>query len=296
MAAFAEALPRFYRHLQAERQRSAHTLAGYRRQLESQAAFFKEQGVNQLGELSENHIRQWLAAESRRGQSPRSLAQGLSALRSCYQYFVHLGELGDNPASRVKPPKQPKRLPKALDLDETERLFNDTSQDPLLIRDKAMLELMYSCGLRLAELVAVDVDHIHNGEVRVTGKGSKERIVPVGGKALEAIAQWRQQRGQFSKGGEKALFISSRGSRVSVRTVQQRFGQYAKKAGLDSHLNPHRLRHSFASHLLSSSGDLRAVQELLGHSQLATTQIYTHLDMDRLAQVYDAAHPRARRK
>ncbi|WP_115720446.1 tyrosine recombinase XerC [Gallaecimonas mangrovi] len=296
MVAFAEAQRRFYRHLEAERQRSAHTVDGYRRQLENQATFFERQGANSLEQLTESLIRQWLAFETRRGQSPRSLAQGLSALRSLFNYLVHLGELTDNPASRVKPPKQPKRLPKALDLDETERLFSDSSQEPLLIRDKAMLELMYSCGLRLSELVGVDVDDIHGGEVRVTGKGSKERIVPVGSKAISAIDAWRKVRGQFSRGGERALFISSRGSRVSVRTVQQRFGQYAKKAGLDSHLNPHKLRHSFATHVLSSSGDLRAVQELLGHSQLATTQVYTHLDMERLAEVYDAAHPRAKRK
>ncbi|EKE75890.1 tyrosine recombinase XerC [Gallaecimonas xiamenensis] len=296
MASFAEALPAFLRHLHAERQRSEQTLAAYRRQLQAQADFFADLGIHRLDALDEGHIRQWLASETRRGQSPKSMAQGLSALRSFYDYGLHLGLVADNPASRVKTPRQPKRLPKALDLDETGRLFANGSQDPLLVRDRAMLELMYSCGLRLSELVGVDVDHINDGEVRVTGKGNKERIVPVGSKALEAIGKWRQLRGQFSQGGERALFLSRQGKRISARSVQQRFGQYAKRSGLDSHLNPHKLRHSFATHLLSSSGDLRAVQELLGHSQLATTQIYTHLDMEHLAKVYDAAHPRARRK
>ncbi|WKE65574.1 tyrosine recombinase XerC [Gallaecimonas kandeliae] len=296
MPSFAEALPRYYRHLASERQRSPHTLAGYRRQLDAQAAFFQDRGQSRLEQVKEGEIRQWLAAETRRGQSPRSLAQGLSALRGLYQYLLHLGLLSDNPAARVKPPKQPKRLPKALDLDETGKLFAADSKDPLLLRDKAMLELLYGCGLRLSELVGVDCGQIRGGELMVTGKGGKDRIVPVGRAALAAVERWLKVRGQFAKGGERALFISNRGARVSVRTVQQRLGQYAQKAGLDSHLHPHKLRHSFATHLLSASGDLRAVQELLGHSQLATTQIYTHLDMDRLAKVYDAAHPRARRK
>ena len=293
---FEQALSRFLRHLRSERQRSAHTLSSYQRQLQQQFDFFTSEGLSQIDEVSPNHIRQWLAAQTRRGQSPKSLAQGLSALRSFYQFAVHNQWLSDNPASRVKPPKQPKRLPKTLDLDETQTLLDSQSREPLLLRDKAMLELTYSCGLRVSELVSVNVADSQGDELRVTGKGGKTRLIPIGSKAKEAIGQWLRVRGQFSRGAEPALFLSQRGSRLSQRAVQQRFARYGQRAGLDSHLHPHKLRHSFASHLLSASGDLRAVQELLGHSQLATTQIYTHLDMQRLATVYDAAHPRARRK
>ncbi|WP_341502429.1 tyrosine recombinase XerC [Gallaecimonas sp. GXIMD4217] len=298
MAALTDDIHACLRQLAAERQLAGTTLASYRRQLDGLCRCLAEQGVDDFRDLREGHLRHWLARETERGQSPRSLAQGLAALRSCLTLLVHRGKLNDNVAKRVKAPKTPKRLPKALDADEVQQLLDARPKDLLLERDRAMMELMYSSGLRLAELASVELHDLDlaGGEIRVTGKGSKTRILPVGRVALAAVRTWLKIRPEFAGPGERALFVSQRGGRLSHRAIQSRFSQYARKAGLDSHLHPHKLRHSFATHMLEASGDLRAVQELLGHSQLATTQIYTHLDMNHLAQVYDSAHPRARRK
>ncbi len=286
------------RRLAVERQLADTTLSSYQRQLGRLCQCLEALGVTSPAQIQEAHLRNWLARETERGQSPRSLAQGLAALRSCLTLLVHDGLLKDNVAQRVKAPKADKRLPKALDADEMHQLLEVRSKDPLRERDRAMMELMYSCGLRLAELASVDIPDLDldGGELRITGKGSKTRILPVGQAAIKAVRAWLRLRPEYAAPGEPALFVSQRGGRLSHRAIQSRFSQYARKAGLDSHLHPHKLRHSFATHMLEASSDLRAVQELLGHSQLATTQIYTHLDMGHLAQVYDSAHPRAKRK
>ena len=225
----------------------------------------------------------------------------LSAWRG---YFGWLGQrncVAANPCDGVRPPKSPRRLPKALSVDQASALLApDGDDDPVLaLRDSAIFELFYSSGLRLAELAALDVDVLEGvmveGEVRVLGKRSKARIVPVGAKAREALAAWRAVREQLAATGERALFVSRRGSRLGHRSIQLRLGRQALLAGMPRHVHPHMLRHSFASHVLQSSGDLRAVQEMLGHASIASTQVYTHLDFQHLAKVYDMAHPRAKR-
>jgi integrase/recombinase XerC len=239
-----------------------------------------------------------------RGTGGRSLARALSALRSFLKFLIREGRLQKNVAQGVQAPKAPRKLPEPLDVDEMTRLLSPTASstkptdDPLMIRDTAMLELMYSAGLRLAEMVSLNVGEIDlaDGSVSVTGKGGKTRVVPVGRYAREALVNWQRLRAGLANDGEPALFVSQRGGRLTPRAVQQRFRQRGIQQGIESRVHPHKLRHAFASHLLESSGDLRAVQELLGHADIATTQIYTHLDFQRLAEVYDKAHPRARKK
>jgi integrase/recombinase XerC len=210
--------------------------------------------------------------------------------------MIRQGVLASNPAQDIRAPKTPRKLPHSLDVDRIQSLLDAKTDNWLSQRDVAMMELMYSCGLRLAELVGLDLDHVdlRTNEARVLGKGDKTRIVPIGGKACEAVLAWLPVRAQHCAAGEQAVFISRRGTRLGPRSVQQRFARWARQRGLDSRLHPHVLRHSFATHILESSGDLRAVQELLGHANLSTTQVYTHLDFQHLAQVYDQAHPRAR--
>ncbi|MBI0487717.1 tyrosine recombinase XerC, partial [Dickeya dianthicola] len=224
------------------------------------------------------------------------LAQRLSALRSFLDWLVGRGELKANPARGVPAPKAGRHLPKNMDVDEVSRLLDIDLSDPLAVRDRAMLEVMYGAGLRLAELVGLDCGHVDldSGEVWVMGKGSKERKLPIGATAVTWLRHWLAIRDIYAPEGD-AVFISSLGKRISMRNVQKRFAEWGVKQGVNSHVNPHKLRHSFATHMLESSGDLRAVQELLGHANLSTTQIYTHLDFQHLASVYDAAHPRARR-
>jgi integrase/recombinase XerC len=220
----------------------------------------------------------------------------MSALRSFLDWQVHQGMLSANPAKGISTPRNARHLPKNMDVDEVNQLLEIDLNDPLAVRDRAMLETMYGGGLRLSELVNMDCRHmdLEAGEVRVLGKGSKERRVPIGGTAVTWIQHWLSLRDSFAP-QDDAVFVSSRGSRISTRNVQKRFAEWGIKQGVASHIHPHKLRHSFATHLLESSGDLRAVQELLGHANLATTQIYTHLDFQHLATVYDAAHPRAKR-
>ncbi|VDY46132.1 integrase/recombinase [Salmonella enterica subsp. arizonae] len=221
---------------------------------------------------------------------------GLSALRSFFDWLVSQGELKANPAKGVSAPKAPRHLPKNIDVDDVNRLLDIDLNDPLAVRDRAMLEVMYGAGLRLSELVGLDIKHLDldTGEVWVMGKGSKERRLPIGRNAVTWIEHWLDLRGLFAS-DEEALFLSKLGKRISARNVQKRFAEWGIKQGLNSHVHPHKLRHSFAAHMLESSGDLRGVQELLGHANLSTTQIYTHLDFQHLASVYDAAHPRAKR-
>jgi integrase/recombinase XerC len=294
----------FLFHLKTERRFSPHTLSNYRRDLLGVVTFCDSADVSDWPALDAKHVRGFLAARHRQGTGGRSLARALSALRSFLKFLIREGRLQKNVAQGVQAPKAPRKLPEPLDVDEMTRLLSPTASstkptdDPLMIRDTAMLELMYSAGLRLAEMVSLNVGEIDlaDGSVSVTGKGGKTRVVPVGRYAREALVNWQRLRAGLANDGEPALFVSQRGGRLTPRAVQQRFRQRGIQQGIESRVHPHKLRHAFASHLLESSGDLRAVQELLGHADIATTQIYTHLDFQRLAEVYDKAHPRARKQ
>lgn len=288
----------FLNHLDTERRLSPHTISNYRRDLQSVIDYCNSVGVFDWHALDAQHVRSWVARRHRQGLGGRSLARALSALRSYLQFLVRENHLKNNVAKGIRAPKAPRKLPEPLDADEMGQLLKVKDDDPLAVRDMAMLELMYSSGLRLAELVSLnlgDVD-LNDGSVPVTGKGGKSRIVPVGRHAMSALTRWLKQRSILAKEDELALFVSKQGKRITPRAVQQRFRLWGIKQGLDSRVHPHKLRHAFASHLLESSGDLRAVQELLGHADISTTQIYTHLDFQHLAEVYDKAHPRARKK
>lgn len=300
-AAEADAqLAAFFGHLRDERRVSPQTLASYRRDLRRIAAWCREQGLADWRALDDDGIRRYLADRHRRGIGGRTLARELSALRTLFEYLIRERVLGHNPARGVRAPKAPRRLPATFDADGLGALLDagDGDGDALTLRDTAMAELLYSSGLRLAELIAVEVRDIDPAEamLTVTGKGAKTRRVPIGSRALSAIGAWLAVRPQLARAHETALFVSARGRRIHPRTVQQRLRRWALERGAARNLHPHLLRHSFASHLLESSGDLRAVQELLGHADIATTQVYTHLDFQHLAQVYDQAHPRARKR
>ncbi|MCC6208342.1 MAG: tyrosine recombinase XerC [Gammaproteobacteria bacterium] len=288
----------FLESLRVERRLSPHTLSAYRRDLASLDAFCAAEAIAHWNQLTAHHIRALVAAQHRRGLDGRSLQRLLSALRSFFEYLIGQQELGHNPAAGIRAPKSPRRLPDTLDVDQMIRLLELPADGPLAIRDRAIMELFYSSGLRLSELVNLDITDLdlNDGTVRVTGKGNKTRIVPVGRHAREALKTWIDQRMAIPGPDEQALFIGLAGRRMTPRAIQARIKLWARRQGLDINLHPHMLRHSFASHLLESSGDLRAVQELLGHADISTTQIYTHLDFQHLAQVYDAAHPRAKRR
>lgn len=290
-------LAEFKRHLGDERRLSPHTLSNYSRDLDSVVRFCDGAGIGRWSELSASRVRAYVAQSHRRGLGGRSIQRNLSSLRSFCRFLIKRGELSSNPAQDIRAPKTPRRLPHSLDVDRVQMLLDGDADDWLSQRDLAMMELMYSSGLRLAELVGLDLQHVDldSREARVLGKGNKTRIVPVGNQAAEMLGAWLSVRANHSADCESALFITRKGSRISPRSVQQRLQRWALKQGLNSRLHPHALRHSCATHVLESSGDLRAVQELLGHANLATTQVYTHLDFQRLAQVYDQAHPRARK-
>lgn len=291
----------FLRHLEIERRLSPHTLANYRRDLQDAQAHLDTHGIETWRAVDAHVLRGFVAARHRAGLNGRSIQRRLSALRAFYRYLVREGVVGANPATGIRPPKSPRRLPKTLDVDQVSRLLSvpaDEAEPELAQRDHALMELLYSSGLRLAELVRLDLHDLDLADrsVRVTGKGNKTRIVPVGEPARAALGAWLQRRGEFAARDEQALFVGRRGRRLSARAVQQRLRRWGIKQGLDRPLHPHMLRHSCASHVLESSGDLRAVQELLGHADISTTQIYTHLDFQHLAKVYDQAHPRAKKR
>ncbi len=287
----------FLRHLALERRLSPRTVEAYGRDLKDMAAWLDQQqlGWRQLGQAQ---VRAWAAQRHRQGLSAKSLQRRLAALRAFYRYLKREGQVDGNPATGVRAPKVERKLPATLDVDQMTQLLELPGGDPLALRDQAMMELLYSSGLRLAELVSLDLADLdlQDAMLEVTGKGGKTRRLPVGSKALEAIRRWLRARPSLAAADEQALFVSRRGRRLSPRSVQSRLAKRALEQGSPRHVHPHLLRHSFASHLLESSGDLRAVQELLGHANISTTQIYTHLDFQHLAQVYDQAHPRARRK
>ncbi|MBW3141407.1 tyrosine recombinase XerC [Ferrimonas balearica] len=293
------ALQAFRGYLENERQYSAYTVRNYLKELERALPLLQAQGLTDWQGLRTQHCQALLAKLHRQGLSPRSLSLTLSALRQLIKFLLREGTLTHDPMVGVQAPKQGRPLPKNLDVDQVNRLLELNDDDPLVIRDRAMMELFYSSGLRLAELVALDCPQLSltDREVRVMGKGGKERILPVGNKASEWLAKYLALRPALLKGKEcAALFLSNRGSRISRRSVQARLTEWGQSQALDSKVHPHKLRHSFATHLLESSKDLRAVQELLGHANLSTTQIYTHLDFQHLASVYDTAHPRAKKK
>ena len=283
---------RYLNHLVVERRASAHTVAAYRRDLARFAAY---SGPLRSKDVGARQVREFAGRLHAQGLSPRSIARHLSSLRGFFDDLIRRGELGANPASGVRAPKHTERLPKTMDADQTAQLFSDRVESRIELRDRAMLELLYGSGLRLAELVDIDIRDLDlaNGFVTVTGKGSKTRVVPIGKAALDAVRAWLAKRPEAI--GRDPLFTSRGRTRMSPRNVQLRLKKVAVRTTGSDGLHPHLLRHSFASHLLESSGDLRAVQELLGHADIATTQVYTHLDFQHLAKVYDAAHPRARR-
>ncbi|HGJ5874432.1 MAG TPA: tyrosine recombinase XerC [Arsenophonus apicola] len=288
----------FLRYLHVERQLSPVTIINYQRQLAVLVDMALDMNINDWTQLEISHVRMMVAKSRRQGLQAASLALRLSSLRSFLDWLVGQGIITANPAKTVKTPKNKRHLPKNIDVDEVNQLLNIDLADPLSVRDRTMLEVMYGAGLRLSELVNLNCQHLdlQSGEVRVMGKGSKERKVPLGRIAVEWLVRWLEMRQQYVK-QDDAVFISiQRGKRISARNVQKRFALWGIRQGVRSHIHPHKLRHSFATHILESSGDLRAVQELLGHANLSTTQVYTHLDFQHLAKVYDVAHPRAKRE
>ncbi|AOM41604.1 tyrosine recombinase XerC [Xenorhabdus hominickii] len=287
----------FLHYLRVERRLSPLTITNYRRHLAVLAEMSLKIGIQQWQVLEPTHVRMFASRSRRAGLQSASLALRLSSLRSFLDWMVTQGKLEANPAKSVSAPRKKRLLPKNMDVDEVNQLLNINLNDPLSVRDRTMLEVMYGAGLRLSELVGLDCRHLNleSGEVWVQGKGSKERKVPFGRVAQEWLQRWLEMRELFEP-EDNALFISTKsGKRISARNVQKRFEQWGIKQGVNSHINPHKLRHSFATHILESSGDLRAVQELLGHANLSTTQVYTHLDFQHLTKVYDVAHPRAKR-
>jgi integrase/recombinase XerC len=298
-------MTRFLSHLDFERRLSGHTVSAYRHDLQTLMSFCERRDVKRWGALNNFLVRAFAAGEHAAGIAPRSIQRRLSAARTFYEYLMREGAVKNNPALDVRAPKTKKRLPATLDADQMGRLLDFRVDDTLSARDKAMMELFYSSGLRLSELVGLDVSAVdlQDRTVRVLGKGHKTRIVPIGRHAIAALKEWLTQRAELTKKNpgavspyEGPIFVGKTGRPLSVRAVQLRVGTWARRQGLTMHVHPHMFRHSFATHLLESSGDLRGVQELLGHADISTTQVYTHLDFQHLASVYDAAHPRARRR
>ncbi|MGB4924758.1 MAG: tyrosine recombinase XerC [Candidatus Nitrotoga sp.] len=290
------ALHGFLDHLRNERRYSPLTAENYSRDI---CRLFKLAGVTSLNELKNHQIRRFVAQLHGSGLGGKSLARMLSAWRTFYSYLIRDHKFKDNPCIGLRAPKSARNLPHALSPDEAVRMVElPTAGDILAVRDKAMFELFYSSGLRLAELVNLDPGALDfaDAAVRVIGKGAKTRIVPLGSYAISALQTWLALRGQLAKQDETALFVNRNGSRIGSRAVQLRMSEWGIKQGITSGIHPHLLRHSFASHVLQSSGDLRAVQEMLGHTSISTTQVYTHLDFQYLSKIYDAAHPRAKKK
>ena len=288
----------FLHHLETEKRFSTNTVSSYRRDLESLEKYCLDQKITAWRNLKTHHLRAYTAKIFSRGLGPRSIQRRLSGIRSFMNYLLREGLIKSNPASGVKTPKAPKRLPNVLDVDQINQLLNIRETSPISLRDKAILELLYSSGLRLTELVNLNpIDlNLKDKSLMVMGKGGKARLVPIGQKAIEALNQWLDVRDQLAKTDEEALFIGTRGVRLGQRAVQARITHWGKKNGIQQGIYPHLLRHSFATHLLDASGDLRAVQELLGHKDISSTQIYTHLDFQHLSETYDKAHPRSGKK
>jgi integrase/recombinase XerC len=289
----------FLSELKFEKRVSPHTLSNYRRDIEQLARFCRDKAILHWRDVQQSHIRSHVAQRHRQGIGSKSLQRELSAIRSFYRFQLKKRLLDNNPAQHVQAPKQARKLPKTLDVDQMFGLLDAGAGSILELRDLAMFELFYSSGLRLGELAALnlgDLDLPDRALVVREGKGGKSRVLPVGSQAVKAIGQWLPHRQTIALKGLPALFVSARGARLSPRSIQLRLVRWCRQKGITAHVHPHMLRHSFASHLLESSQDLRAVQELLGHSSISTTQIYTHLDFQHLAEIYDKAHPRAKIK
>jgi integrase/recombinase XerC len=293
-----EQAQQFLDYLHQERGLSPRTIRAYRRDLDQLLTELSQKAITDANEVNEHHVRSLVARLHRQGQGARSLQRLLAAVRSFYRWLVKEGMARSNPALPVRAPRQGRRLPATLDADAVTRLLEFTADTAVAKRDKAMMELFYSSGLRLSELAALTWSRLDpdSGMLTVTGKGNKTRMVPFGRIAAEALNEWRKVRLELTRPEEPAIFVSRRGTPLSPRSIQARIRYWARKQGLPQNVYPHLLRHSFASHMLESSGDLRAVQELLGHSDISTTQVYTHLDFQHLARVYDQAHPRAKKQ
>jgi len=291
----------FLHHLRNERRLSENTLVSYRRDLIQFLAFCDANQLNAWEKLASHDVRRFVTEQHRAGISGKTQQRRLSSIRTFYNYLAREGQVHQNPAQQISPPRTEQKLPKTLDTDQVSQLLNAKGKGWHTTRDQAMLELFYSSGLRLSELTGADIKDINwdDANIRVRGKGGKERILPVGSHATASLKQWLGVRHELPRKGHisnDALFLSETGNRISPRNVQARIKHWTRMMQIPGNVHPHMLRHSFASHMLESSGDLRAVQELLGHADIATTQIYTHLDFQHLADVYDKAHPRAQRK
>lgn len=298
VALYHQEVTSFIVYLTTEKQLSIHTQTNYKRDLEKFTEYCAAYSLTQLDKITPQHIRQMVASFHRKGLGGKSLSRWLSAMRSFFEFAIRHGWIKNNPADGIQAPKSPKKLPKTLDVDQAAQFVSIDGDSTLGLRDHALFELMYSSGLRLAEAVGLnvlDVD-LNDALVTVTGKGNKTRILPIGSQAIAAIKAWLPQRSLLLKIENPALFITQKGTRITHRAVQLRMQQLSIKQGMDTPVHPHMLRHSFASHMLESSSDLRLVQEMLGHANISTTQIYTHLDFQHLAKVYDSAHPRAQRQ
>jgi len=299
MSNLGQHIDQYLERLRSIRRASGATIDGRRRDLARFQAYCREARIGGLAQLDAHAVRGYVASLRRGKAGGATIKRHLSSLRQLCKFLVDHGQLKFNPAVEVRAPKQPQALPKTLSKEDAARLVEAPVGDGVeAARDRALLELFYSSGLRLAELHGLDAAAFESdlSEVRVTGKGSKTRIVPVGRKARDALRAWLRRRAELAGAAERALFVSNRGTRLSRGAIQQRLRHWARRAGLGVRVYPHRLRHSFATHMLEESGDLRAVQELLGHASISTTQVYTHLDFAHLARIYDSAHPRARRR
>ena len=308
-------IERFRRYLAAERRCSPHTVAAYTRDLQALVAYCEHASLESWTEIDSGHLRSFAARLHAGGLNPRSIQRRLSAVRSFYEFLQReahalrndvrapmvqdgVARIRSNPGQDVRAPKAARRLPQTLDADQMARLLEIPAGEPFATRDRAVMELLYSSGLRLAEIVGLDLASLdlRDRVVHVLGKGRKGRVVPVGRVAIRALEQWLAERAGLARPGEEALFVGRSGRRLGRRAVELRVAYWARRQGLPAHVYPHLFRHSFASHLLESGAELRGVQELLGHADIATTQIYTHLDFQHLARIYDATHPRARKK
>jgi len=292
-------LAEFLNALTVEKRASEHTVKSYQRDLKHLSRYCTNKLIEQWPNVQQNDIRSHIAGRHRSGLSSKSLQRELSAIRSFYDFLLKKRAADINPAQHIKAPKQSRKLPKTLDVDQVTGLLEAGAGSALEIRDLAMFELFYSSGLRLSELSALDLSELDLADRSLkilAGKGGKSRVLPIGGKAVAAIENWLQQRRKIADASaESAVFISLRGKRIGQRNIELRLAQWCEKKDIAEHIHPHMLRHCFASHLLESSQDLRAVQELLGHSNISTTQIYTHLDFQHLADIYDKTHPRAKK-
>lgn len=294
-----QSIDAFLQYLAQEKRMSPHTVNNYQRDLKQLTTFCESLELVVWQSIKSSHIRQFISQLHRQGLASRSIQRSLSATRSFYRYLIREGLADNNPAQAVQAPKGEKRLPSTLDVDQMSGLLDGTQQDTMIgSRDRAMMELFYSSGLRLAELQGLDLRDVDFGAelVHVLGKGNKQRIVPIGTQAIKALQHWLSTRNELDFFEQSALFITKQGKRLGVRSIQKRLSYWGKRQGISDKVHPHRLRHAFASHMLEASGDLRAVQELLGHADISTTQIYTHVDFQHLAKVYDDAHPRAKKK